>query len=91
MRLRCVLCGIVSLILALFCFPCRSVAHYNIHHEEIIESTANPFFATCMYILFLDAQRMQREHANDRAMFKRMKDSQIHKRTIMQVLFNSKK
>ena len=77
--------GVIRLIFS------RSVAHYNLPDGAILETTTNPFFAACMYILAAEAERKKLLQPNNKKFQACMKKSVIHKFTIISVLFNSSK
>ena len=70
---------------------CRSVAHYRFPEGVILETTSNPFFASCMYTLQIEASENQKRYPRNHKMFALMNKAIIHKSTILGILFNSGK
>ncbi|KAK3104788.1 hypothetical protein FSP39_010149 [Pinctada imbricata] len=68
----------------------RSVAHYNIEDGTILETTSNPFWATCIYIKKCEADKELSANPNDPHILAWTKKSIPRKLTLLSVLFNSK-
>ena len=69
----------------------RSVAHYNLEDGTILETTSNPFWATCLFIKHCEAEDEKRKNPDNPDVQNWTNKSLARKRTLLSVLFNSKK
>ncbi|XP_062591696.1 uncharacterized protein LOC134253200 isoform X2 [Saccostrea cucullata] len=68
----------------------RSVAHYNLEDGTILETTSNPFWATCLFIKHCEAEDEQKRNPDNPDVQNWTNKSLTRKRTLLSVLFNSK-
>ncbi|XP_061163432.1 uncharacterized protein LOC133172537 [Saccostrea echinata] len=68
----------------------RSVAHYNLEDGTILETTSNPFWATCLFIKHCEAEDEQKKNLDNPDVQNWTNKSLARKRTLLSVLFNSK-
>nr|XP_022338684.1 uncharacterized protein LOC111134145 isoform X2 [Crassostrea virginica] len=68
----------------------RSVAHYNLEDGTILETTSNPFWATCLFIKHCEAEDEKRKNPDNPDVQNWTNKSLARKRTLLSVLFNSK-
>ncbi|XP_056019472.1 uncharacterized protein LOC125678232 isoform X2 [Ostrea edulis] len=68
----------------------RSVAHYNLEDGTILETTSNPFWATCLFIKHCEAEEEQKRNLDNPDVQNWTNKSLARKRTLLSVLFNSK-
>ncbi|XP_053394593.1 uncharacterized protein LOC123545094 [Mercenaria mercenaria] len=68
----------------------RSVAHYNLEDECILETTSNPFWVTCLYIKASEVKQEMEGNPNDKQVQSWTQKSLPKKYTLIGLLLNAK-